>query len=144
MKVYLAYQFTAEDREAVGDRLRRVREGLVSLGIGVKCPYFDVPARKRAQFSHKQMMLAGFEMLKTCDLVLALQSSERRSEGMLMEVGFAWGRDIPVIVATHSAVGPTNLPPMGQWQITWDHEAELVQALQSLEVMKLAGVTIAA
>jgi nucleoside 2-deoxyribosyltransferase len=144
VKVYLAYQFTDEDKDGVVSRLGRVRDALMNQRIGVKCPYFDVPAEQRARFSHKQMMMAGFGMMKNCDVVLALQTSGRRSEGMLMEVGYAWGRGIPVIVATHASVGPTNLPPMGQAQIAWEDDSELVQALQNSEVLKLLGVTITA
>lgn len=65
------------------------------------------------------------------DVVLALGVSERRSEGMLLEIGASLVRNISVVYAQNvSAVGTSYLPSLANYTFVWRNENELLQRLR--------------
>jgi nucleoside 2-deoxyribosyltransferase len=134
VKVYVAYRFSGGDKAEVKKLLTTVRDALRERGIRMLCPFFDIPDSERTGKTPRDFMEAGFRMLDAADAALILQASEERSEGMLMEVGYALARRVPVIVATQVSVRETYLPTMGQQAWTWRDLDDLTAKLGSTEL----------
>jgi len=105
MKIQMAYKFTGEDPEVLMEQLRKIVFILEGFDHEVYCPCFDMdkPTEK------KDLFFGTLKKIEGCDAIFALIKFEDKSEGMLMEVGHAWGLDKKLIVAIQDDVHNTHL-----------------------------------
>lgn len=133
MKVFVSYAFTGEDATALQQRLEAVRAVLDELGVSYYINKFapgwqDMMDRgaNGGEFLH-----FALQELETSDVALILNASERRSEGMLMEVGAAVAMGKKIIFAQHqSSVGKTYLPTVADATFVWQTEQELLDNIR--------------
>jgi nucleoside 2-deoxyribosyltransferase len=132
-KVFLSYAWTGEDTEFIIQRVSSVVRLLESNGINTYCN-FDDPATK--EFSEPgQFVKHALEKLRTCDILLVIVSSERRSLGQLMEIGAALYAGKPVITAMHtSSLGTGYLEnnKLVDDTFSWNNETELLERIEGL------------
>lgn len=112
MKALVSYRSTGADMVELEALLVVVCEGLMARGVDPYCIFFEKARRALKQLAPEEMMQTAFERIDSADFLFVVQASEARSEGMLMEVGYAVARNVPVVVATHSDVQATYLPQM--------------------------------
>lgn len=132
MRVLLSYPFSGEDKEAVGKMLRVVHAALTEGNVTPVCVFFDVAADSAGRSTPRAAMDEAFGFIKSADALLVLQLSDRRSEGMLMEVGYALALQIPVIVAAHTSVKQSYLSTMASATFRWTTLPDLRDALIKL------------
>ncbi len=131
MKIFCSFAQTGEDTRLVQERMERVVALLTSLGHEVYCILFDAE-RDKFQMNGEFLKLA-LGNIKQYDHVLAIVTSERRSEGMLMEIGAAIELGKPIYLLQHeSSVGKTYLPEIADKHKTWLDEDDLIQQLKIL------------
>ena len=135
MKLFVSYAFTGENEMAVRARLERLRGTLTVRGVESYINIYD-PLYQSLVYNHAtameylQIALTGME---DCDTVLVLMTSERRSEGMLMEVGAAIARQKKIILAQHaSSVGKTYLNTVADKTFIWHSEDELTEKISQV------------
>lgn len=129
MKVFVSYAITGEHVEQVADRLAQVRDTVTACGHEVYCFHFD-PAR-REDMTEAECIHHALGKLPKNDALLVLGASERRSEGMLMEVGSALTHGKRLVYAQHdSAVGKTYLPSLADYTFVWRSEQELLSRIR--------------
>ena len=129
MKIFISYAFTGESEPAVVARLTAVRSTLEKAGHQVYCFHFD-PVRTTVM-SEAECIAIALDKMVGNDVVLALGVSERRSEGMLLEIGASLVRNISVVYAQNvSAVGTSYLPSLANYTFVWRNENELLQRLR--------------
>ena len=85
--VFCSYAFTSEDEAVVRARMRTVVAALRQVGCAVYCNLFD-PAWP-SYHTPGEFIRRALSVLPQYDMMLVVQASPRRSEGMLMEVGAA-------------------------------------------------------
>ncbi len=133
MKVFVSYAFTGEDFAVLRERLNKLRSVFDSLGVEYYINTFAPEWRSmmdRAATGGEFLHFALKE-LRTSDAVLVLNTSERRSEGMLMEIGAAVAMGKKIILAQHqSSVGKTYLPTVADTTFVWQTEQELLDNLK--------------
>jgi len=131
MKVFCSYAYTGEDERAVRERMDRVVAALKENGHDVYCNLFDdgtIGFVNPEQFMHRALAI-----LPSYDVVLVIQASARRSEGLLMEVGAALALHKQIILAQHeSSVGQTYLPALANRTETWRNSEELCDIARNL------------
>ena len=135
MKVFVSYAFTGEDEAVLIAHLRCIKNVLDTLHIdsyiNMFSPGYSDLVERNA--TGGEYMRSALPNLQTSDVVLVLNTSPRRSEGMLMEVGaaLAWGKKI--ILAQHaSSVGETYLPMLVDKAFVWRSDEELLQEVEQL------------
>jgi len=137
MRAFVAYRHTGEDARQIDGLLAPVKSVLAAREINAYSTYFDVhggnvavagPVAQSSAF-----MQEAFRMMAKSDLLLVLQASELRSEGMLMEVGYALAKGLPVVVATQQEVADTYLPDMAHAALRWTDVADLVAQLAEFD-----------
>lgn len=135
MKVFVSYAFTGEDEVVLAERLRRIKNVFDKLHIdsyiNMFSPGYSDLVERNA--TGDEYMRSALPNLQTSDVVLVLNTSPHRSEGMLMEVGaaLAWGKKI--ILAQHvSSVGETYLPTLVDKAFVWQSDEELLQEVKQL------------
>ncbi len=133
MKVFVSYAFTGEDQAALAERLRNVKNILDQLGIDHYINMYD-PAYQSlvdADATPDAYLAEAFKELKLSNTVLVVNTSDRRSEGMLMEIGAAKILGKKIILAQHqSGVGKSYLPVIADQSFVWQTEDELISRLQ--------------
>lgn len=137
MRAFLAYRHTGEAAHQIDGLLEPVKSALADRDIHVYSTYFDVRGGKVAAAGpvaqSSAFMQEAFRMMAESDLLLVLQASEVRSEGMLMEVGYALAKGLPVVVATQAEVENTYLPDMAHGTLRWTDVADLVMQLAEFD-----------
>lgn len=130
-KIFCSYAFTGEDKLKVEARMRRVVDLLEGYGHEVYCNLFD--GATESYGSPRQFLRRAIDQMNECDKILAIQTSPRRSEGMLIEIGVAIARDKSILLAQHqSATGRSYLPDLAKQTQTWQNESELDTAIITL------------
>ena len=130
-KIFCSYAFTGEDKLKVEARMRRVVDLLEGCGHEVYCNLFD--GATESYGSPRQFLRRAIDQMNECDKILAIQTSPRRSEGMLIEIGVAIARDKSILLAQHqSAVGKSYLSDLARRTQTWHNESELDAAIITL------------
>lgn len=130
-KIFCSYAFTGEDKLKVEARMRRVVDLLESCGHEVYCNLFD--SATESYGSPRQFLRRAIDQMNECDKILAIQTSPRRSEGMLIEIGAAIARNKSILLAQHqNAAGKSYLPDLAKRTRTWQNESELDTAIITL------------
>lgn len=129
MLIQLSYPFTGEDKAALQSLLMCTTQALTASGIQVQCLALDFGSDQPERATPRAAMLAAFAQIDRVDGLLVLQTSPRRSEGMLMEVGYALAQNKPVVVAAHESARPSYLPDMAVHAFVWRNESDLAQQL---------------
>lgn len=140
MKTFIAYRFTGEDPKQLKPLLVAVRDGLKNTGVEAYCTFFDEDEFKGKSYNARQIMEHAFRIMNESDFLFALQTSENKSEGMLMEVGYCIAKGIPVVVAIKAGVKNTYVPEMGEVKLTWRTTEDLVKELQRIDFKQLKAL----
>jgi nucleoside 2-deoxyribosyltransferase len=140
MRAFVSYRHTGESEDSIKPLLEAVRETLAARGVSIHNTFFDVREGRfdKPGLEPKEFMREAFKMMDRSDFLLVLQTSEERSEGMLMEVGYAIAKQLPVVVATRSGVAGTYLPQMGSLSFQWGDEEQLRDQLGRLDLAAIA------
>jgi nucleoside 2-deoxyribosyltransferase len=129
MKYFIAYRFTGDDPAKVGKRVGLVADALKAAGHEV---YHNADQAERYESSGmtpRQILDEGFAELDMCDAVLVLLAGNERSEGQLMEVGYAYAKGKRIVVALKTGV-TTYVDLMADQVIEWSEMAELQERLR--------------
>jgi hypothetical protein len=123
---FLAYRHTGEDPAALEPMLTGVVQALGGIGVEVYCTFFNEEHFKAKQYNPRAIMEHAFEMIKARDALLIIQSSNEKSEGMILEMGKFFGEK-PTILGKHIRVAArsTYLPDMADHAFDWEYQKEL-------------------
>jgi len=122
MNIQFAYRFTGADERALIARLRAIQSTLEEIGHNVYIPLLnpDRPKNKRTLF------LDTLRRIESADVLVALVTSEEKSEGMLMEIGHALGLGKKVVVVIKESVRKTHLRELAHDVIRYSSDEEIV------------------
>ena len=129
MKIQLAYRFTGENEEELIKQLKKIKVVLENNNHSTYIPILD-PKRSKEK---KDLFLNTLKRLDSAEAILALIKSEEKSEGMLMEIGYAWGRDKKLILAINKDVKNTHLREFADTIIEFSDINELYEKLKNLK-----------
>lgn len=130
MKIFVSYAFTGEDFKVLRQRLNKLREVFDSLGVDYYINTFapEWQGMMDRSATGGEFLHFALKDMKTNDIVFVIQASERRSEGMLMEIGAAVAMGKTIVLAQHvSSIGKTYLNTVVNDTFTWQTEEELLQ-----------------
>lgn len=132
-KVFLSYAWTGEDTEVIMRRMSSIVELLRSNGFASYCNFDDPDIKAFSQPG--QFVKHALEKLRDCDVLVAIVSSERRSQGQLMEIGAALYAGKPVVAVMHtSSLGTGYLEDseLVDFMVSWESDKELLEKIEGL------------
>ena len=138
MKSFIAYRFTGEDPEQLEPVLTSITKSLSSKGVDAYCTFFNQDEFSSADISARDIMQHAFEVINGIDFLFVLITSEAKSEGMIMEVGYCLAKDIPIVVAVKDGVSKTYIPEMALKTITWSNIQDLRDKIDQLDLKSMA------
>jgi hypothetical protein len=133
MKTFIAYRSTGEDPKQLEPMLETVRDAFQSKGVDAYCTHFDGKEFIDKSYNPKQILQHAFDKIGDINFLFVLQTSENKSEGMLMEVGYCLAKKIPVIVAHKEGIQGSYLPGIANVRMSWSELDELVDKIKNYE-----------
>lgn len=123
-KIFCSYAYTGEDKEVVESRMASIVEIFKRASVDVYCNLFDGATENYT--NPKQFLDRAIEMMADYDTVFVIQTSARRSEGMLIEIGAAMAQKRTILLAQHkSAVGESYLSEIAEKTFVWETNENL-------------------
>lgn len=100
MKVYIAYKFKGADEIKLIKGLKAIDREVVRSGHESYIFIRDAREWGKIVMDEKTVLQQDFRAIENCDAVLAIVESEELSEGMLLEIGYAYakGKKIYVLI----------------------------------------------
>ncbi len=137
MKIFISYKFTGETNEDLKNLLLPVKNALKKMeGVeSVYCNFFDedLPIRSKNFKSHEYVTDA-FPSIDKADAQFVIINSEEKSEGMILEMGYAIAKGKKVIVAIKNGITNTYLPGIADESIEWESIDDLTQKIYNLKL----------
>lgn len=133
MKAFIAYRSTGEDPQVVEPVLIAIREAFKGRGIEVYSTFFD-EAIKGKSLGVRQITEHAFGILDSADFLFVVQTSDNKSEGMLIEVGYCLAKRIPIIAATKNTVTKTYMSAIVSQSFKWSTIEDLVRTITDLQL----------
>lgn len=133
MKAFIAYRFTGEEPEQLGELLARVRDKLKEAEVEAYCTFFDEASFKDKSYGAKQIMEHAFAVIDKSDMLLIIQTSENKSEGMLMEAGYCLAKGIPIVAAVKKGVTATYVPQIADRSFEWTDLEDFQKKIEAFD-----------
>ncbi len=146
MKGFLSYKFSGENREDVEALLLPVREVLHRGGHDVYVILYDDELRTEENlktFGPKEFIHHAFKKLRHAEFVVVLLASPLKSEGMILEMGYAMALGIPVVLAQKEGVTDTYLPSLATVTFGWTDHTDLIAKLADIDFDTLKAPSFA-
>ena len=130
MKIQFAYRFTGENEKELIGILKKISGIFEKRGYEVYCPVLDSnrPADK------KELFIGTIKKIDDADVLLALIKSDEKSEGMLLEMGYAFGRGKKVICAIQEDVRHTHMRELADKVVEYEDTNDLYDRLEEAEI----------
>lgn len=132
MRVYIAYRFTGEDPDVVRKNTEAVAQAVQDAGHTPFIFNRDVQQWGAVELTLKEIYHQCLEQIQKHDAVLVYVNSNEKSEGMLVECGYAKGLDKKIIIAVHHSIKPHWLHCMADTLIEFDTMEELQHKIKEV------------
>jgi len=129
MKLFISYRFTGEDPKELDNILRKMRGVLMEAGHQVFCSFWSKEFFEHNNFTNKQILEYALEELKKSDAVLVFVKSPEKSEGMLIEVGYALASQKKIVLTIKNDVKTTFLHQIADEVIEFENLEDLYKKL---------------
>lgn len=134
MKIYISYKFTGADPEALKQQLQAVTGILEKSGNSTFIYFRDVQNWQKGGLSTKEIIKGAFSAIDKQDSIFALVDSPDKSEGMLLEVGYAKALGKKLIVAIQKEAGAVFLRDLADELIEYKNIDDLLRRLNTVKM----------
>ncbi len=133
MKIYIAYKFAGENPDELEITLTKISNILKKLGHEVYSAFMDEDLFMKKKFTMKQILNHALKELDTCDCILVFVRSNEKSEGMLIEVGYALAKRKKIILAIKKGVNLSFTEDIANQTILFQDIEELNRKLKEIK-----------
>jgi len=125
MKIYLAYRFSGVDRKILRQKLEKISQALVKAGHEPFIFCRDIQEWGQKLTDKSDVIKAALPEIKKADAFLIFLDSEEKSEGMLIETGFAKAHNKKIILAIKKGLSKHWLPHLAEKVIEFENLEDL-------------------
>jgi nucleoside 2-deoxyribosyltransferase len=138
MKAFNSYRFTGETEENLRNLLTPVTEALHEAGAEAYCNFFDedLPVRSK-NFKPQDYVFDAFKTINGTNMLFVILNSEDKSEGMLMEIGYALAKGKKVVVAVKDGVQKSYVPGMASLVLPYSNVEDLAEKIKNADFKAL-------
>lgn len=134
MKIFISYRYTGEDLTILKGILEKITSIFESKGALVFCSFGKNDLFKKENYSYKQILDYALCELDDSDYVFALVKSQDKSEGMLLELGYAYSKGKKIILAKKNDVRTTFVQEISMQNIDFENLEDLYEKINKLEL----------
>ena len=132
MKIYIAYRFTGEDPKVLREDMDNITKALTILGHEIYCSFDREQYFKDNNFSGKQIVEYSLDKMNDCDAILAYIKSPEKSEGLLIEMGYAIAKEKAIYLLTGIGVKTIYLHEIAKKHIEFSSQSEIAENIKEL------------
>lgn len=132
MKFFISYRFTGEDHQKLKPLLESMQGALAVAGHKNYCSFEWQSHFEKNGFSNAQILQHSLKELDSSDALLAFINSPEKSEGMLLEIGYALARKKKIYLLIRDRVKTTFVREMADKVIEFQNTEEIAGLLESL------------
>ena len=125
MKFFLSYRFTGEDPVKLKPILESIQKALEARGHTNYCTFEWQSHFRDKKLSNREILHHAFAELLGADVLLAFINSPEKSEGMLLEIGYALGKGKKVYVLIRRGVETVFVRAIADRAIEFDKVDEI-------------------
>lgn len=137
MKAFIANRVSGEDMQRLTVMVKGIRESFRAINVDTYSTIIDEPEFIDKGMNARQIMDHAFARIRASDFLFVVQTSNEKSEGMLIEVGYCVGRKMPILAAVNTAVSGSYLADMATAAFRWDDFGDLSQKIHALDMKTL-------
>jgi nucleoside 2-deoxyribosyltransferase len=134
MKIFISYKFSNQDIHELKSNLNIVSKALRKNGHEDFIFFRDIQNYITGELSSKEIINRALNELHSCDAILALVTTPEKSEGLLLEVGYAKAQGKTIILAIKKDTRAIFLRDLADKII----EFEDIKELENLHITKPA------
>lgn len=134
MKTFVAYRSTGEDPAALAALLMTVKQAFAFRNIDAYCSHFFKQEFEQKDYSKREALLHAYSVIESSGFLFVLLASSEKSEGMLLEIGYAMAKDKPIVLAVREGVEGTMLPHLLVHSFVWSDELDLARKIRSFSL----------
>jgi len=133
MKLFISYKFTGEKIEDLELALKNICSSLEKAGHVCFCSLWHEEHFQKNNFTHKQILDYALKELDQADTCLAYIKSSEKSEGMLIETGYAMAKNKKIYIAINKEVKSVFMREIADELIEFENLEELCLKLENLK-----------
>jgi hypothetical protein len=133
VKTFISYRFTGEDPEQLKPLLSAVRDAFKHIGIEAYCTFFDEDFFTSNSYTQAQILHHAFKIIAAADFLFVLQTSDHKSAGMLMEIGYSLATDLPIVAAVKNSVTHDLVSEIATVRLPWTDTPSLVKTVRGFD-----------
>jgi len=134
MKIFLSYRFTGEKIEELKQIIGKICSSIEKSGHNHYCSFNSGDFYKSNKFTNKQIFEHALNELNGSDCILAFVKTEEKSEGMLLEIGYAKAKNKKFILAIKKGIKTTFLREIADRVIEFNDIEDLTKQLEILKI----------
>lgn len=129
----MSYRFTGEKTEELKSVIGNICSALEKAGHNHFCSFWRGDFFNENRFTHKQILEYALNELENSDCLLAFVKSEEKSEGMLIEIGYAIAKKKKFYLAIKKGIKTTFIREIANKIIEFETLEELYSKLKKLK-----------
>ena len=130
MKIFLSYRFTGEDIKKLETIIKNICFKLEELGHACYCSLWDEDYFQKNKYSNTQILNHTLRKLDNSNIYLAFINSNEKSEGVLIEAGYALAKKKTIYSAIRKGVKTTFMKKLSDKNIEFSSLNELNEKLK--------------
>lgn len=133
-KVFISYKFTGEILEELQISMGQLTQALRQKGYKVFCGVESEQMYKESQFTVAKIMEHSLSELDRSEVMFVFNNSDSRSEGMLIEMGYAFAKKTPIILAARKGININSSKGVATKLIEFESVEDLLQQIKELDL----------
>ncbi len=131
-KIFIGQAVTGHNVAALQNEMEKIYSVLKQKGFSV---YSTLEEEGKNIFKKAgDWVIHGFKQIDSHDIFLVIVRTEHKSEGLLMEIGYALSKGKKIILAINENVKNTYLRDFTNYVIEWKNLEDLLNKLSKLKV----------
>ncbi len=128
MKIFIIQRVSGENMNKLRKESHKMSLILNKNNHNVSCTMLE--GEDFGKKGPKEMLEYAFKEIDNCDVLIAIVRSEKRSEGMLMEIGYAFAKNKKIILFIKKKVVKTYLREMTDRYIEFESTRDLYNKMK--------------
>ncbi len=134
MKFFISYKFAGEDTKELEVILTKISNVLKEKGWDSYSAFSDENLFTKRNFTLKQILHHALKELDNSDYLLVFIRSPERTEGMLMEIGYALAKKKKILLAIKEGIRMPFVEDIADKKIEFNNEEDFLYKLRKLDI----------
>jgi len=133
MKFFIAQRVTGEDMIKLKEESIKIVRSLKKAGHEAYCTMLE-DVEEFNKKSKREIMKHAFNEINNSDAIFVVVRREDKSEGLLMEVGYTFGKKKKIILAINSDVKNTYIRDIADEVIEFKNTDDLINKISKIRI----------